>query len=62
MRRGAAPLEAAVWGVHLHSSAGDLLAEKVGPLTKGAFWEIVAVPDIRGQAAGVARSIAAPWG
>jgi uncharacterized NAD(P)/FAD-binding protein YdhS len=31
----------------------------LGPLTKGAFWEIVAVPDIRGQAAGVARSIAA---
>ena len=30
----------------------------VGPLSKGAFWEIVAVPDIRGQAAGVARSIA----
>jgi uncharacterized NAD(P)/FAD-binding protein YdhS len=29
----------------------------VGPLTKGAFWEIVAVPDIRGQVAGVARSI-----
>jgi uncharacterized NAD(P)/FAD-binding protein YdhS len=33
----------------------------LGPLTKGAFWEIVAVPDIRGQVAGVARSIAAPW-
>jgi len=31
----------------------------LGPLTKGAFWEIVAVPDIRGQAAGVARAIAA---
>jgi len=30
----------------------------LGPLTKGAFWEIVAVPDIRGQAAGVARAIA----
>ncbi len=29
----------------------------LGPLTKGAFWEIVAVPDIRGQAAGVARAI-----
>ncbi|HYJ84388.1 MAG TPA: FAD/NAD(P)-binding protein [Allosphingosinicella sp.] len=32
----------------------------LGPLTKGAFWEIVAVPDIRGQAAGVARTIAGP--
>ena len=30
----------------------------VGPLTKGAFWEIVAVPDIRGQAAAVADDIA----
>jgi uncharacterized NAD(P)/FAD-binding protein YdhS len=29
----------------------------IGPLSKGAFWEIVAVPDIRGQAAGVARAI-----
>jgi uncharacterized NAD(P)/FAD-binding protein YdhS len=29
----------------------------VGPLTKGAFWEIVAVPDIRAQAAGVADDI-----
>ena len=31
----------------------------IGPLSKGAFWEIVAVPDIRGQAAGVAAAIAA---
>ncbi|HEX6376477.1 MAG TPA: FAD/NAD(P)-binding protein [Allosphingosinicella sp.] len=31
----------------------------VGPLAKGAFWEIVAVPDIRGQAAEVAKAIAA---
>ena len=30
----------------------------LGPLTRGAFWEMVAVPDIRGQAAGVARAIA----
>ncbi|HYD38879.1 MAG TPA: FAD/NAD(P)-binding protein [Allosphingosinicella sp.] len=29
----------------------------LGPLTKGAFWEIVAVPDIRGQAAGVALAL-----
>jgi uncharacterized NAD(P)/FAD-binding protein YdhS len=29
----------------------------VGPLTKGAFWEIVAVPDIRAQAAAVADDI-----
>ena len=30
----------------------------LGPLTKGAYWEIVAVPDIRGQAAAVAEAIA----
>ena len=30
----------------------------LGPLTKGAFWEIVAVPDIRGQVAKVADDIA----
>ncbi len=30
----------------------------LGPLTKGRFWEIIAVPDIRGQAATVADDIA----
>ena len=30
----------------------------LGPLSKGAFWEIVAVPDIRGQVASVADQIA----
>ncbi len=30
----------------------------VGPLTRGAFWETTAVPDLRRQAADVARSIA----
>jgi uncharacterized NAD(P)/FAD-binding protein YdhS len=30
----------------------------LGPLTKGAFWEIVAVPDIRDQVADVADQIA----
>ena len=29
----------------------------VGPLTKGAFWEIVAVPDIRGQVRDLALSL-----
>jgi uncharacterized NAD(P)/FAD-binding protein YdhS len=29
----------------------------MGPLTKGCFWEIVAVPDIRGQAEAVAADI-----
>ncbi|HMC91989.1 MAG TPA: FAD-dependent oxidoreductase, partial [Allosphingosinicella sp.] len=31
----------------------------VGPLTKGALWEIVAVPDIRQQVRDVARTLAA---
>ena len=30
----------------------------LGPLTKGRYWEIVAVPDIREQAAAVAEDIA----
>lgn len=37
--------------------AGDSLWA-VGPLTKGTYWEIVAVPDIRGQAAAIAEDIA----
>jgi uncharacterized NAD(P)/FAD-binding protein YdhS len=31
----------------------------VGPLTRGAFWEMTSVPDLRGQAADVARDVAA---
>lgn len=34
----------------------------VGPLTRGAFWEITAVPDIRGQAAAVAAELLAELG
>ena len=30
--RGAEPLQAAVWGVYLHARAGDLLAERIGPV------------------------------
>jgi ADP-dependent NAD(P)H-hydrate dehydratase len=30
--RGAEPAQAAVWGVYLHSAAGDALAKKQGPL------------------------------
>ena len=36
--------------------AGALWA--VGPLTKARYWEIIAVPDIRDQAAAVADDIA----
>jgi ADP-dependent NAD(P)H-hydrate dehydratase len=32
LARGAAPLQAAAWGVHLHALAADELAEAVGPL------------------------------
>ena len=31
----------------------------LGPLTRGVFWEMVAVPDIRGQALGLARLLTA---
>jgi uncharacterized NAD(P)/FAD-binding protein YdhS len=37
--------------------AGSKLAWAMGPLTKGRYWEIIAVPDIRGQAASVADDI-----
>jgi uncharacterized NAD(P)/FAD-binding protein YdhS len=31
----------------------------VGPITRGAFWEVTAVPDIRNQVAAAAKSLAA---
>ena len=34
----------------------------LGPLTKGRYWEIIAVPDISGQAAAVADDIAMELG
>ena len=43
------------------SRAGERLWA-LGPLTKGAYWEIVAVPDIREQAAAVAEDIATELG
>jgi uncharacterized NAD(P)/FAD-binding protein YdhS len=39
--------------------APDAHLYALGPLTRGTFWEIVAVPDIRGQARRVAEAIAA---
>ncbi len=42
---------------HDGSPSGRLFA--VGPLTKGVFWEITAVPDIRQQGAALARHLAA---
>jgi uncharacterized NAD(P)/FAD-binding protein YdhS len=43
--------------VHGSSRAGERLWA-LGPLTKGRYWEIIAVPDIREQAATVADDIA----
>ena len=37
---------------------GAPLAWALGPMTKGRYWEITAVPDIRGQVAQVAKDIA----
>jgi uncharacterized NAD(P)/FAD-binding protein YdhS len=48
-------------GMGLAVDAGSRAGERLwalGPLTKGAYWEIVAVPDIREQAAAVAEAIA----
>ena len=48
-------------GMGLAVDGDSLAGERVwalGPLTKGAFWEIVAVPDIREQVAQVADHIA----
>lgn len=41
---------------------GSQRAWALGPLTKGRFWEIVAVPDIRVQAAAVAADVAKELG
>ena len=41
---------------------GAARAWAMGPLTKGRYWEIIAVPDIRGQAAAVADDIAMELG
>jgi len=42
--------------------AGSARAWALGPLTKGKYWEITAVPDIRGQVAAVAADIAEELG
>lgn len=42
--------------------AGSSRAWAMGPMTKGRYWEIIAVPDIRGQAAAVADDIAMELG
>src|SRR6185295_14556459 len=42
--------------------AGSERLWALGPLTKGRYWEIIAVPDIREQAAAVADDIARELG
>jgi uncharacterized NAD(P)/FAD-binding protein YdhS len=42
---------------HSRTAGADRLWA-LGPLTKGRYWEIVAVPDIRVQAAALADDIA----
>jgi uncharacterized NAD(P)/FAD-binding protein YdhS len=52
-------------GMGLDVDAGSRAGERLwalGPLSKGRFWEIVAVPDIRGQATNVADDIARELG
>ncbi len=49
-------------GIALHVDERNRAGDRVwalGPMTKGKYWEIIAVPDIRGQAAEVAADIAA---
>ena len=43
-------------------TAGSTRVWAMGPLTKGRYWEIIAVPDISGQAAAVADDIAMELG
>jgi uncharacterized NAD(P)/FAD-binding protein YdhS len=43
-------------------AAGGQRLWALGPLTKGRYWEIIAVPDIRDQAAAVAEDIARELG
>ena len=48
-------------GVEVDGNSRALGASRMwamGPLTKGRYWEMIAVPDIRGQAAAVADDIA----
>lgn len=57
--RGADPAQAAVWGVYLHGSAGDRLAERVGPLGFLARELLAEIPSLMAELsrpAGPARS------
>ena len=47
--RGAAPLQAAVWGVHLHGVAGDKLAKRIGPIGFLARELLAEIPAVMSQ-------------
>ncbi|WP_294389762.1 FAD/NAD(P)-binding protein [uncultured Sphingomonas sp.] len=70
LRRGLIRPDARMLGIEVTSQAETVDAEgrpnprllALGPMTRGAFWEIVAVPDIRVQTWAVARKLAnAHW-
>jgi uncharacterized NAD(P)/FAD-binding protein YdhS len=48
-----------VCGIMNRNGAPSRVLYAVGPLTRAAFWEIMAVPDIRVQCAGLARHLLA---
>jgi uncharacterized NAD(P)/FAD-binding protein YdhS len=61
IRSGAIRPDPLKMGIDVDERSRALGAERLwalGPLTKGRYWEIVAVPDIRTQAAAVASDIA----
>ena len=61
LQEGAVRVDELGIGLEVDTRSRVAGAERVwalGPLTKGRFWEIVAVPDIRKQAAEVAEDIA----
>ncbi|HET9621546.1 MAG TPA: NAD(P)H-hydrate dehydratase [Kofleriaceae bacterium] len=49
--RGATPLQAAVWAVHLHACAGDQLARRIGPLGFLASELLAEIPGLLARAA-----------
>jgi uncharacterized NAD(P)/FAD-binding protein YdhS len=66
LRRGLIRPDACRLGLDVDAGSRPLDAEgvpapglyAVGPLTRGAFWEMTSAPDLRGQAAEVARDVA----
>ena len=70
VERGAIRPDAAHLGIDVDSEAQTIAADgtandwlfALGPMTRGAFWEIVAVPDIRAQTWTLARRLSnAHW-